>query len=51
MRSWQQIEQPTDIATEPMEKMLSREVLAVVRLQAAVRGLLARRQVWEMRDL
>ena len=40
----QQIEQPTD-------KMLSCQVSAVARLQAAARGLLARRRVREMRDL
>jgi hypothetical protein len=36
----QQIEQPTDIATEPAGKMLTCQVSAVVRLQAAARGLL-----------
>jgi hypothetical protein len=47
----QQIEHPTDIVTEPKGKMLTHQVLAAVRLQAATRGLLARRRVREMRDL
>ena len=34
----QQIEQPTDILTESVGKMLSRQVLVAVRLQAAVHG-------------
>jgi hypothetical protein len=47
----QQIEHPMDIATEPTGKMLTHQVLAAMRLQAATRGLLARRPVREMRDL
>jgi hypothetical protein len=47
----QQIEQLTDIVTEPARKMLTRQESAVVRLKAAVRSLLARRRVREMRDL
>ena len=47
----QQIEQPMDIAMTSAGKMLTRQVSAAVRLQAATRGLLARRRVREMRDL
>ncbi|CAD6339491.1 unnamed protein product [Miscanthus lutarioriparius] len=47
----QQIEQPMDIPTAPMGKMLTRQVSAVVRLQAVARGLLACRRVREIRDL
>ena len=43
-------EKPQQIE-QPMDKLLSCQVSAVVRLQAAVRGLLARRRVWEMHDL
>jgi hypothetical protein len=47
----QQIKQPMDIVTEAAGKMLTRQVSAMVRLQAATRGLIARRHVREMRDL
>jgi len=46
----QQIEQPTDVTTEPAGKMLILPVLAAVRLQAAASGLL-RQRVQEMRNL
>ena len=45
----QQIEQPADISTKPAGKMPTRQVLAAVRLQAAARGLLARRRLQKMR--
>jgi hypothetical protein len=45
----QQTEQP--MATELTGKMLRCQVSAAVQLQAAVRGLLARRRVQKMRDL
>jgi hypothetical protein len=38
-------------AVEAMEKMLTRQVFAAVRLQAAARGLLARRRVGRLLDL
>jgi hypothetical protein len=38
-------------AMETAEKMLTRQVSAAVRLQAAARGLLARRQVGRLLDL
>jgi hypothetical protein len=44
----QQIEQAMDIMTEPAGKMLTCKVSATVRLQAAARGLLARRLLQEM---
>jgi hypothetical protein len=44
----QQIEQAMDITMEPAGKMLSCKVSAAVRLQAAARGLLARRLLQEM---
>jgi hypothetical protein len=47
----QQIEQPTDIMMEPAGKMLTRQESAVVRLQAAARGLLVCWRVREMQDL
>jgi hypothetical protein len=46
----QQIEQAMDITTEPAGKMLTYKVSAVVRLQAAARGLLACRRLQEMRQ-
>jgi hypothetical protein len=46
----QQIEQAIDITMEPAGKMLSCKVSAAVRLQAAARGLLARRLLQEMRQ-
>jgi hypothetical protein len=46
----QQIEQAMDITTEMAEKMLTCKVSAAVRLQAAARGLLARRLLQEMRQ-
>jgi hypothetical protein len=46
----QQIEQTMDITTEPAGKMLTCKVSAAVRLQAVARGLLARRQLQEMRQ-
>jgi hypothetical protein len=46
----QQIEQAMDITPEPVGKMLNCKVSAAVRLQAAARGLLARRQLQEMRQ-
>jgi hypothetical protein len=46
----QQIEQAMDIMTEPAGKMFTCKVSAVVRLQAAARGLLARRRLQEMRQ-
>jgi hypothetical protein len=45
----QQIEQTMDITIEPAGKMLTCKVSAAVRLQAAARGLLARRLLQEMR--
>ena len=47
----QQIEQSMDIAMTSAGKMLTRQVSAVVRLQATTRGLLARQRVRKMRDL
>jgi len=47
----QQIEQPTDIAVELAGKMLTPYVSVAIWLQAAARGLLARRWVQEMHDL
>jgi hypothetical protein len=44
----QQIEQAMDITTEPTGKMLTCKVSAAVWLQAAARGLLARRRLLEM---
>jgi hypothetical protein len=39
------------MAMELTEKMLHYQVSAAVRLQAATRGLLARRRVWKMHGL
>ena len=44
----QQIEQPMDIAMTSVGKMLTRQVSAAVRLQAATRGLLA---CWRVREI
>jgi hypothetical protein len=38
-------------AMEPVDKMLTRQVSAAVRMQAAARGLLARRRVGRLLDL
>jgi hypothetical protein len=46
----QQIEQAMDITTKPAGKMLTCKVSAAVWLQAAARGLLARRLLHEMRQ-
>jgi hypothetical protein len=46
----QQIEHAMDITTEPAGKMLTCKVSTAVRLQAAARGLLARRRLQEMRQ-
>ena len=47
----QQIKQSMDITMTSAGKMLTRQVSAAVRLQAATRGLLARQRVRKMRDL
>jgi hypothetical protein len=46
----EQIEQAMDITMEPAGKMLTCKVSAAMRLQAAARGLLARRRLQEMRQ-